>query len=172
MRNFLLPLQELHLFGGRHGRESTTLRDAVLLDMRVIPVADSLPLRVAAGQFVPGFLWSWIAKCADDTGTRLEASRPESGYRPGLGWLLGASGSRRELPTSGRVWEERVGPRHLVPDKTDLCSTPSDSGREVQHMPNAGFSIIPSVWGEHAGNSENADEVTLVVAAFHETLSS
>ena len=70
------------------------------------------------------------------------------------------------------VWEERIGPRHLAPGKTDLCSTPSDSGHEVEHMPNAGFPIIPSVWGDHAGNSANADEVTLVVAALHETLSS
>jgi len=59
----------------------------------------------------------------------------------------------------------------IMPCKTDLYFTPEDSEYEVQHLTNAKFVIIDSVWGHTAGAGENQADTDFIAKHVKEFLS-
>lgn len=80
-------------------------------------------------------------------------------------------------PLYGGNFEKALGAikaRALVmPGQTDLYFPPEDSQYEVQHMPNAEYRPIPSIWGHFAGGpGTNPEDVTFIDNALKELLRS
>jgi homoserine O-acetyltransferase len=62
---------------------------------------------------------------------------------------------------------------YVMPGQTDLYFPPEDSQFEVDHMPNATFITIPSVWGHFAGGpGTNPDDVRFLDKKLKELLAS
>lgn len=62
---------------------------------------------------------------------------------------------------------------YVMPSQTDLYFPPEDSQFEVEHMPNAAFMPIPSVWGHFAGGpGTNPDDVRFLDTKLKELLAS
>ena len=65
------------------------------------------------------------------------------------------------------------GPTYVMPGTTDLYFPPEDSQNEVDHMPNATFVPITSIWGHFAGGPGlNQADVTFLDEKLKELLKS
>ncbi len=61
----------------------------------------------------------------------------------------------------------------VMPSQTDLYFPPEDNAWEVQHMPNAEFRPIPSIWGHMAGSpGVNPVDTAFIDSALKELLAS
>jgi homoserine O-acetyltransferase len=60
---------------------------------------------------------------------------------------------------------------YVMPGQTDLYFPPEDSRFEVDHMPNAEFVPVPSIWGHFAGGpGTNPKDVDFIDAKLKELL--
>jgi len=58
----------------------------------------------------------------------------------------------------------------VMPGQTDIYFPPEDSVYEVEHMPNAEYRPIPSIWGHWAGGGKNPVDVAFIDKALKELL--
>jgi homoserine O-acetyltransferase/O-succinyltransferase len=58
----------------------------------------------------------------------------------------------------------------VMPGQTDLYFPPEDNEYEVQHMPNAEFQMIPSIWGHFAGGGINSVDTQFIDRSVKELL--
>ncbi len=60
----------------------------------------------------------------------------------------------------------------VMPGQTDLYFAPEDSRWETEHMPNASFRPIPSIWGHFAGAGVNPEDTRFIDDNLKELLAS
>ena len=58
----------------------------------------------------------------------------------------------------------------VMPGQTDIYFPPEDSAYEVEHMPNAEYRPIPSIWGHWAGGGRNPADVAFIDKALKDLL--